>query len=396
MRQIRLLSRDQRLLILSGLLWGFGMSLFVYIQPLYIAYLGATPEQIGLALGISGLLVTVAYIPVGLWSDRRGRKPVMVAGWALATVSALGMALAPDWRWFIPAWSGYLASNFGVPAMNGYIAGTSRSEDMYRTFAVIAASSPLGSLLSPAIGGWIGENLGLRSVYLLATVFFLLSTLVLAALSPHPPEPAASRSAPRALLLDRGFLAQIGFTFLLFASLELGQVMASKFLQDVRGWSLGQIGLMGTLGTAGIVVVTILLGQMRQGGRGSLLAGQVLALSALLLWALTASPAFIGLAYFLHGSYRVLRPIVSAELARRLNSSTMSFGYGFQQTAAQLGWALAPMLAGQLYTRNPFWPFYAGAIGLALTLALTMLRSAPPRPALALAGDGPDAGQAAP
>jgi MFS family permease len=371
MRQFRSLTRDQKLLVYSGLLWGFGMSLFVYIQPLYISYLGATPEQIGLALGLSGLVVTVAYIPVGLWSDRRGRKPVIIAGWTLATLSGLAMALAPDWRWFIPAWSGFLLSNFALPAMNGYIAAGARSDQLYRTFTFISASSPVGSLLSPAIGGWIGQAFGLRSVYMLASIFFFLSTLVLLGLTPQSPQPVEKRTSRRTLLFNRVFLLQIGFAFLLFTSLELGQVMASKFLQDVRGWGLAQIGLMGSLGTLGIAVLTLTLGQMRQEGRRALITGQLLAVSAIILWAVAASPLLIGLAYFIHGSYRVLRPIVSAELAQRLDQSTMSLGYGFQQTAAQLGWALAPLFAGQLYSQNPHWPFLAGAAGLGLTLLLT-------------------------
>ncbi len=44
-------SRDLRLVFVSVLFWGFGSSLFLYIQPLYVASLGAAPDQIGLALG---------------------------------------------------------------------------------------------------------------------------------------------------------------------------------------------------------------------------------------------------------------------------------------------------------------------------------------------------------
>ena len=57
--------------------------MFLYIQPLYIASLGANPEQIGLTLASSGLMVILLYIPIGLWADRRGRKPVILAGWFL-------------------------------------------------------------------------------------------------------------------------------------------------------------------------------------------------------------------------------------------------------------------------------------------------------------------------
>src|SRR5262245_3112367 len=95
------LGRDPRWLYLGRVLWGFGIALYLYIQPLYIASLGATPDQIGLVLGGSGLAVILLYVPIGLWADRRGRKPVMVAGWGLGAAATLAIALAPDWRWLI-------------------------------------------------------------------------------------------------------------------------------------------------------------------------------------------------------------------------------------------------------------------------------------------------------
>ena len=105
------MTRDQFLIYLSTLLWGFGLSLFMYIQPLYIAQLGASPAQIGLVLGVSGLIVPLLYIPLGLWADRRGRRPLIQAGWGLGALATFGIALAPDWRWLIPGLTAYQLSN---------------------------------------------------------------------------------------------------------------------------------------------------------------------------------------------------------------------------------------------------------------------------------------------
>ncbi len=43
----------------------------------------ATPQLIGLALGIYGLTQGLLQIPLGLLSDRIGRKPVMSVGFAI-------------------------------------------------------------------------------------------------------------------------------------------------------------------------------------------------------------------------------------------------------------------------------------------------------------------------
>lgn len=368
------LTRDQRWIYLSSLLTGFGVSLFLYIQPLYIASLGASPEQIGLTLSVSGLMVTLLYIPMGLWADRRGRKPMIVGGWWLSALATLGMAFAPDWRWFIPAFTAYLLSNFAVPAMQGYIAATETSREVARKFAILSTAASIGSITAPVIGGWIGQTYGLRAIYGCAAVMFALATLALHRLADQPRAPReAVQANTRGLLRNAAFLAQIGFTLLVFFALELGQVMTPKFLEDVRGLSLGQIGWLGTLGSLGIVLLTVWLGHMPSARRRPLLLSQLAALLAMALLAFAPALLWINLAYFIHGSNRVTRPLVMGRLAELLDASTLSFGFGVHQTALQLAWTAAPYVAGLLYARDPVWPFVGGMAGLGVTMILTLV-----------------------
>ena len=373
MRALTSLNRDQRLLALSFLLWGVGMSLFFYIQPLYIAELGATPEQIGYVLSLSGVVVTALYIPMGGWADRHGRKPVMIAGWSLGVVAALGMALAPDWRWLIPAQIVYWLANFSMPAANGHIAASVRPDQAGRIFSIIWGFSSVGSVVSPALGGWIGDQFGLRTVYGCSAIMFGLSTLMLVFLRDQPIEPhrPALVSAPRRLLFNPAFISQIVLALLIFFAIDLGQVLTPKFMQDVRGLSLTQIGWLGTISAAGIVVFVFLFGQLPTGRPWAVFLCQVMTVSAVGLWLVSPVPAVIGLAYFIHGSDRVVRPSLLGRLSRSLDASTMSLGYGFYETALRLGLAISPYVAGRLYTQNPTWPMYASIAGLAVAMTLT-------------------------
>ncbi len=364
--------------ITSSLLWSFGLGLFIYLQPLYIAALGASPAEIGWTLGLSGGLVVLLYIPLGWWADRHGRRPVILLGWGLATLATVGMALAPDWRWFIPAHAVYLLSDFAMPAYYGYLAVRQGGGPISRTLALITAGGQVGSIVSPAVGGWIGGQLGLRVVYASAAVAFCLSTLVLTRLEPQPPLPASPEPRPAGPRLSRAFWWQIVYVFLLFMALGLGQVMMPKFLADQRGLDLRMIGWLGTLGSAGIVAQTIVLSRLPEGRRRALVLAQVAALAAFgLLLGARALP-LLALAYVLHGSNRVVRPFVLGRLARSLASGVMSLGYGVQQSASQLAWTLAALAAGLLYARQPAWPLLAGSLGLILTLALTFTLATEP------------------
>jgi MFS transporter, DHA1 family, multidrug resistance protein len=366
-----LFSRDQRLMLISTLLWGFGQSLFWYIQPLYVAYLGATPAQIGFVLGGAGLAVAFLYIPMGLWADRRGRKPIIVAGWLLGTGAALAMALAPDWLWFLPALAAYQFSNFAMPAFFAYGAANSNGRTD-QLLASLAGAAALGSIISPAIGGWIGQEFGLRAIYLVAATTFACSSAVILQLDGRASLIVARESA-RKLIVNRQFLWQIGFALLTFFALALGQVMLPNYLKEVRHLTVGQIGTFGTVGTAGIVVLTFLIGRLPTNRRTSLMLCQFLALIAAVIWLSSESVLLIGLAYFIHGSHRLLRPVILGRLARSLTPGLMSFGYGFQETALWIGLALAPPVAGLLYTYDPTYPLIAGIAGLCLTSLLSLL-----------------------
>jgi MFS family permease len=365
------LSRDQRLIFGGVFLWGFGTALFLYIQPLYISFLGASPKQIGLTIGISGLIGLLLHVPMAQRADRIGRQQVMLAGWGLGTLATLVMALAPDWRWFIPGLAALQLSNFAMPAFFGYVAASNNSSNPSRVFATISSAASVGSIISPAIGGWIGEQFGLRSLYLSAALLFALSTLMIASLNKQPVISQAQRTFPRQLLANRPFMWQIGYVFLLFFAIDLGQVMIPNFMQDIYELSLGQIGRLGTLGSLGVVLFMLSLSRFPAERRWALLAVQGLALIALLVWLNSNLLPFIALAYFLHGRNRLAQPFMDARLTLLLKPEALNLGYSFREIAMRLGLSVSPYLAGQLYAVRPSWPLYGGVFCLLLTAGLT-------------------------
>ncbi len=56
---------DTRWVMRSYLLWGIGEGLWMFIQPLYVKSLGATPEQTGLVIGMWGLARLLVILPGG-------------------------------------------------------------------------------------------------------------------------------------------------------------------------------------------------------------------------------------------------------------------------------------------------------------------------------------------
>jgi MFS family permease len=73
----------------DALAWG--------LVPLFLAANGASPSQVGLVAGLYPGVWGVGQILAGQWSDRVGRKPLIVAG-MLVQAAALGLLAASDGR----------------------------------------------------------------------------------------------------------------------------------------------------------------------------------------------------------------------------------------------------------------------------------------------------------
>src|SRR5690606_37084336 len=94
----------------------------------------------------------------------------------------------------------YTLSNFAVSVLNGYIASKTTPEQRAFVYSLTAMGFAAGSIIGPAVGGWIGERYGLRMVYLSAAIIFTASTLAMGLIRSQPVEPQATSSQARSLL----------------------------------------------------------------------------------------------------------------------------------------------------------------------------------------------------
>ncbi|MFZ4663032.1 MAG: MFS transporter [Caldilineaceae bacterium] len=367
-------NRDLGLIYLSCFLWGFGAFLYFYLQPLYITQLGASPAQVGLALGLGSFVVTFLYAPIGLLADRYGRKQMILLGWSIGTLSTYAMAFAPNWRWFTPALAGYILSNFAVAVLYGYITTSAPIERRGEAFALVSSFISLGSIVAPAIGGWIGEQFGLRTVYFVAAMVFTCSTLVLLPMGNQPAEPRANRRSAGVLLRNRTFLLQIATVFLLFFAIDVGLVLAPKYLEEVQRLTINEIGWLGTWGAIGVVILVYALSKLRGEGLPALVLALLIAMTGLLLLLFGGNHLpVLAIAFLINGGNPLLRPSVLVRIGRLLGPENLSFGLGIQQTAMQLGLAVSPYVAGLLYAQQPVWPFYVGLGSLGIMVVVTLV-----------------------
>ncbi|MCS7307509.1 MAG: MFS transporter [Aquificaceae bacterium] len=164
-----------------------GLFLLLPVLSPYLKTLeNATPQLIGIAIGIYGLAQATLQIPFGYLSDRYGRKPVIIAGMITYIVGSVMAGVVSS------MWSMIFArflQGFGAvsSAMTALTADLVREEIRARAFAQIGASIALTFLLSMVVAPILAGSLGVPFLFFL-TAFLSLITIVLLILTVPEPE----------------------------------------------------------------------------------------------------------------------------------------------------------------------------------------------------------------
>lgn len=347
--------------------------MFIFFQPLYLQELGANPVMIGSILGIVGVAMTLAHLPAGYLSDRFGRRPVLWAAWGTATLAAWVMALARSLPFFVVGATLYGMTAFVSGPMNSYITAARGRWTVARALTLISATYNTGAILGPLLGGWIGQNLGLRWCFGIAGVLFLVSTGIVLFIQSQPVEiaPGDGQGTHWAGLLNGRYLTFILVIFISLYCMYVPQPLSQNFLQNERGLSLENIGSIISLRSAGVVFLNLTLGQVNA-RYGFLIAQLFMGGFAFLIWKGNAMPWYLA-GYFLMGSFQTARSLAAAQARALVKASNMGLAYGMLETIGGMVIIFGPPLAGALYSINPNWPYLAGVIGCGIGLVISAL-----------------------
>jgi MFS family permease len=362
-------SRDFRLLSVSLFLWGVGEGLFLFLQPVYLSQLGADAVQVGLVLGLAGAAMTLGHIPAGMLADRFGRKTIMVVAWLIGTVSTILMFLAPSLQLFVAALVLYSVTSFVMSPLSSYVTIARGGWSTGRALTTISASFNAGAVIGPVTGGLLAAALGIRTLFGIAAVLFVGSTVLMFLLRDQPLEPPHAEGRFRTLFANRAAARILVVTFIAMLALMLGWSLTPLFLSEARGLSVAQVGALGSFFALGTVILNLTLGAA-PARRGSMAAQGLVAAAYLLLWKGMSLPAYAA-GYFLAGGMRTARSLFSAQVERVVRRSHLGLAFGVAETVASGSLIVAPLLAGVLYRADPASPYPVSLILIAGSLALS-------------------------
>lgn len=341
------MSRDLILVAVSLMVWGIGEGMFFFFQPLYLRELGANPVTIGLVLGAAGLVMTLVHIPAGYLSDKVGRRPLIFVSWITGMLATWVMALSQSLSFFIIGLLLYSLTAFVMSPLNSYITAARGRFSVGRALTFISSFYNVGAIIGPLIGGYLGERLGLHSIYRFSAIIFIISVVIILFIRPQKIEDHQDGNAIGKLHLSSDHFIYLVIVFLVMFATYLPQPLTPNYLQEFKSTSVEQIGQLGAIASVGIVLFNLILGSINPHW-GFVIAQTCVGFFALLIWKGTGI-AWYMLGYFLMGGYRAARVLATAQTRSLVHQANMGLAYGLTETVGTSAVILAPPIAGLLF-----------------------------------------------
>ena len=205
-----------------------GFGIIIPILPFYIESMGASGKELGLLMAAYAFMQLIFAPMWGSWSDRIGRKPILLVGVLGSALSLLMMGLASQlWMLFAARILAGVLSSATLPTAMAFVSDSTSDEDRGGGMGLIGAAMGVGMILGPGLGGWLAAIDLSFPFYLAAGLSFLVMIFIYFALPESLPEDRRSKETSKIKGLDvkQLWLALRG---------PLGYLMFLSFL--ITGW----------------------------------------------------------------------------------------------------------------------------------------------------------------
>ena len=384
--------------------------LIIPLQAVYAKRLGASGLTFGLLIGIYAAMQIVFNPVLGRWSDRIGRRRVLLLSIAGSVISHTLLGVA-DLAHSLPmlfvarALDGMTGAN--VATAQAYIADVTRDEDRARGMGLFGAAFGVGFVVGPAIGAGLaslghlisGADFGTAyPAFGAALVSFSALVLVWSKL-PEPPRathPALHKRSWFAFGAMRAAFGDLTMRPLLF--LVFGTNFAMVLLETTFVFlCLTKLGIAerGTglvfayIGSLMVLVQGVLVGRLarRVGELRVVAIAPFITAVGFLVLAMMAQADHTALAWVLllvgvipmALGQGLTGPNLNALISRRADRDRQGTTLGISQSVSSLARAIAPPVGGLLWDVGPAWPYVAGAMLLVFLGGFARLVAKRPR-----------------
>ena len=351
---------------MSGVLFFRMFSIFLLLPVFSVLAMdleGATPFLIGVAFGAYGLTQGFLQLPFGMWSDRAGRKLVIVIGLGLFVAGNVLAAFVDSIHWMIVA--RFLQGTGAISStVFALIADLTRPEVRTRANAALGASVGIAFAFAFGAAPFFGEWLGLNGMFLMIAVLSVASLVLVLTTVPNPettnllPQNVSFWNMAKMVwkvpalrtISWGGFVCGAGLSSTFFL---IPMILVQHDFERAEMW---KIYLPMMLAGAVAMVLAAIFAEVKNRFREVMLFGIVLLLTSLVFMGLGQEQNrliwFVAALYFFFMGFNVFEPIFPSLVTRSTTSETKGTAMGVYNFAQFIGHFVGATVAGALYVNN--------------------------------------------
>ena len=259
------MSRPLLIIFLTILVNLIGFGIIIPLLPFYATTFGASPLTVGLLFASFSLAQLFASPVLGAWSDKWGRRPILIFSLIGTVVSFVMLAVAHSLAMLFAARIVDGLSGGNITTARAYIGDIATDENRAKSFGLLGAAFGLGFIIGPALGGLFAR------VSITAPIWAAAAITVVAAImawfwlpeTVHRVD-AVSGSPWKALreLSGRANLRRLfAIDFLYWGSFAVYQTTFALFGAHRFGFDAAHTGyLLAAFGFLGVVVQVVIVG----------------------------------------------------------------------------------------------------------------------------------------
>jgi len=366
---------------------GFGIVL--PLLPFYAEEFGASPLEVTMIIASFSAMQLITAPLWGRFSDRTGRRILLILGLFASAVSYLLFALAHSLWLVLLSRIAAGAAGGNISVAQAYVADSTRGPERAHGMGLIGAASGLGIMIGPAIGGFFSQW-GLGAPGYVAAALCGINALAAITLLPEsrhfrdressgraPAEPVSIGAWLRSLAaFPLGLILAV--YFLTIGSFAAMTSVLALYLERVFHMTASDMGIVFTAaGAVTVVVRGLAVGRIvkRVGEAVTVRFGALILAFSLGAIAIIPNKWWLALLIPLWAvATGILFPSLASLVSKATDADSQGSILGGSQLAGGLGRVLGPVWAGLLFQQIGISTPFAVCAALSAAAAILALR----------------------
>lgn len=361
-----------------------GFGIIIPLLPFYAETFGASPLVIGLLFAVFSACQLVAAPLLGAWSDKYGRRPVLVFSLAGTVVSFVMLAMASSITMLFLARIVDGLSGGNISTARAYVADVTAPHERARAYGLIGAAFGLGFIMGPALSGALATISYTAPVWAAAAITLVATLMAWFWLPETVHRQQAGAGMPfrdlAGMMRRPGLRRMLWIDFIYWFAFAIFQTTFALLMARRFGFGVSQTGyFFAAFGVLGAVVQGVLIRPTvhRLGDKRTFLLG--LGCTAIGLVGATLAPTLALFTFALVWMALGIgfgHPTVTSLVSRAARSDEQGRVQGAAGAMESLGRAMGPVWGNAALQRyGDSMPYLSAAACLAVTLVLSLTYS---------------------